>query len=316
MSAAGDAARVLAQTALRIAGVVAVVAALVFVLADLLPGDATTGLVERGTPPAQVAALRAQLGLDEPRLQRLGERFAGLARGDLGTTARGAPVRDAIAEPLRRTLVLGGLALAIVALVGIGAGTLAAWRAGRPVDRVTSVAATGLLCLPEFVVLTILTIVLSGWLGWAPAVVVPGADGSIAAAMLVLPVLGLALPSAAWTQRVVRGAVADALTLAHVEAAVLDGLAPVRVLTRHVLPLALPAIAASLAATCATLFGGAVVVESFVNLPGLGSVLAQGVAARDVTLVTGVIVVVASIVVCAFAAADAVRRALPGGRPR
>ncbi len=144
----------------------------------------------------------------------------------------------------------------------------------------------------------------------------PGADGSIAAAMLVLPVLGLALPSAAWTQRVVRGAVADALTLAHVEAAVLDGLAPVRVLTRHVLPIALPAIAASLAATCATLFGGAVVVESFVNLPGLGSVLAQGVAARDVTLVTGVIVVVASIVVCAFAAADAVRRALPGGPPR
>jgi peptide/nickel transport system permease protein len=179
-----------------------------------------------------------------------------------------------------------------------------------------SVGLTALLCLPEFVVLTALSVVLARSLGWVPAVVVPGPDGAVPAAALVLPVLGLALPSTAWTVRVVRGAVSDVLAMPHVETAVLDGLGPVRILVRHVLPLALPTVAASLATSCAALFGGAVVVETFVNYPGLGSVLTQGTDTRDVPLVTGVVVVVTLLMVAAFAAADLVRVLARGARAR
>jgi peptide/nickel transport system permease protein len=312
----GRLARTAAVTALRFAIVVAVVSCLVFVLADLLPGDASTGVVERGSSSQTVTAVRARLGLDRPRSERLLEQLGGLAHADLGTTARGRPVRDVIAEPLARTLLLGGLAFAIVALIGIGVGTLLAWRSGRAADRVIGVASTVVLCLPEFVVLTLLTIVLARWLGWLPAVVVPASDGAIAAQMLVLPVLGLALPTTAWTVRIVRGAVADVIEMPHVQTALLDGLQPARILARHVLPLALPAITASLATSCATLFGGAIVVETFANYPGLGSVLSQGVEARDVPLVTGVIIVVTIVMVAAFAAADLVRGLLPAVTPR
>jgi len=315
-AAIGRLATAVCQTALRFAIVVVVVACLVFVLADLLPGDATTGVVERGASSETVTAVRERLGLDRPRTERLLEQLGGLAHADLGTTARGRPVRDVISEPLARTLLLGGLAFAIVALIGIGAGTLLAWRSGRAADRVIGVASTVVLCLPEFVVLTLLTVLFARWLGWLPAVVVPSSDGGVAITMLVLPVLGLALPTTAWTVRIVRGAVADVLEMPHVQTALLDGLQPARIVARHVLPLALPAIAASLATSCATLFGGAIVVETFANYPGLGSVLSQGVEARDVPLVTGVIIVVTVVMVAAFAAADVVRGLLPDVTPR
>ena len=127
----------------------------------------------------------------------------------------------------------------------------------------------------------------------------------------MLPALALALPAIAWTARLVRGAVADALELPHVEAARLDGLPPRRILLRHALPPALPAIAASIAASCAALAGGSVVVEAAVNYPGVGSVLTQGIQARDVALVSSVVVVMAAIVALAFAVADLVRGPAP-----
>ena len=314
MAALLSTASAVGRTALRAAALTVIVASVVFVFADLLPGDATTALVERGAPASAVERARDRLGLDRPLAQRLGSQLGDLTRGDLGRTARGRPVGAVLDAPLRRTLVMGGLAFAIVALGGVALGSLLAWRAGGRIDQFSGAALATLLCLPEFVVLTGLTVVLAAWLGLVPAVVVPGPDGAVAAPALIVPVLALAVPNLAWTARVVRGAVSDVLRMPHVESAILDGLSPGRILSRHVLPLALPAIAASLATSCASLFGGAVVVEMFVNYPGLGSVLTQAVEARDVGLVTGVVVLVSLIMIAVFALADFTRRVLPGAR--
>jgi peptide/nickel transport system permease protein len=304
---AARAALILARTLLTIV----LVASAVFVLTEALPGDATSGLVERGASPAAVASARADLGLEQSTGARQWQRLEGLARGDLGTTARGRPVGDVLARPLRRTLMLAGIALLAVILVAVPLGAAMAWGGGGVSDKVLGVVSVALISVPEFVVFTLLALLLSSALGLLPAVVVTGSDGQIDTAALVLPALALALPAIAWTARLVRGAVADALKLPHVEAARLDGLPPWRILLRHALPPALPAIAASIAATCAALAGGSVVVEAAVNYPGVGSVLTQAIQARDVALVSSVVVVMAAIVALAFAVADLVRDLRP-----
>jgi peptide/nickel transport system permease protein len=290
---------------------IALVASAVFLLTEALPGDATSGLVERGASPAAVAAARAELGLEQSTGARLWQRLEGLARGDLGQTAKGRAVGDVLARPLRRTLMLAGIALLAVILVAVPLGAAMAWGGGRTSDKLLGAASVALISVPEFVVFTLLALLLSSALGLLPAVVVTGSEGQIDPAALVLPALALALPAIAWTARLVRGAVADALALPHVEAARLDGLAPRRILLRHALPPALPAIAASIAASCAALAGGSVVVEAAVNYPGVGSVLTQGIQARDVALVSSVVVVMATIVALVFAVADLVRDLRP-----
>jgi peptide/nickel transport system permease protein len=290
---------------------IAVVVGAVFLLTEALPGDATSGLVERGASTASVAAARDELGLQESAGARLWHRFKGLARGDLGHTARGQPVGDVIARPLRRTLTLAGIALLAVIAIAVPLGAAMAWGGGRASDKLLGAASVALISVPEFVVLTLLALLFSSALGLLPAVVVANSEGRIDAAALVLPALALALPAIAWTARLVRGAVADALALPHVEAARLDGVAPARILLRHALPPALPAIAASIAASCAALAGGSVVVEAAVNYPGIGSVLTQGIQARDVALVSSVVVVMAAFVALAFAMADLVRDLRP-----
>lgn len=316
LAAAGRPAWRVATVALRAALMMTVVACAVFLLAEWLPGDAASGLVECGASPAAVATVRRQLGLDRPTGERLVERLESLASGDLGQTARGRPVSEVVAQPLQRTFLLAGYALALVVLVGVPLGAGMAWRAGHAEERLLGAASIALLSLPEFVVLTLLALVLTSWLGWVPSVVVADAAGRIDASMFVLPVLALALPVTAWTTRLVRGAVADALALPHIQAAVLDGLPSARILFRHALPPALPAIAASLAASCASLLGGSVIVEAAVNYPGIGSVLTQGIAARDVTLVSSTVVVISGVAALAFAAADLVRTLRPQAMAR
>jgi peptide/nickel transport system permease protein len=295
----------------RTLATIAVVAAAVFLLTEALPGDATSGLVERGASPAAIAAARAELGLQQSAPARLWQRLSGLAQGDLGRTARGRPVGNVLARPLRRTLTLAGIALLAAILVAVPLGAAMAWRGGRAGEKLLGAASVALISVPEFVVFTLLALLFSSALGLLPAVVVAGSDGGIDAAALVLPALALALPAIAWTARLVRGAVADALELPHVEAARLDGISPARILLRHAVPPALPAIAASIAASCAALAGGSVVVEAAVNYPGVGSVLTQAIQARDVELVSSVVVVMAAIVALAFAAADLVRDLRP-----
>jgi peptide/nickel transport system permease protein len=290
---------------------IAVVATAVFLLTEALPGDATSGLVERGASPAAVASARAELGLEKSASRRLWQRLEGLARGDLGRTAQGRPVSDVVARPLRRTLTLAGIALLAVIVVAVPLGAAMAWHGARASEKLLGAASVALISVPEFVVLTLLALLFTSALGLLPAVVVADSDGRIDVAALTLPALALALPAIAWTARLVRGAVGDALELPHVEAARLDGLAPARILLRHALPPALPAIAASIAASCAALAGGSVVVETAVNYPGVGSVLTQGIQARDVALVSSVVVVMAAIVAFAFALADLVRDLRP-----
>jgi len=310
------------RTALYAAGVLArrilLLAALlaaVFVAVELLPGDAAKATSERGESAADLAARRQLLGLDRPVAERFWDWMTGLPTGDLGTSARGEPVTDLLAHPFPNTLLLGGLALLLTLVASVALGCWAAAAPGGAVDRAVSASATGILALPEFVVAVALVLVFALWTDWLPAVTLTDADGSPASwRMLVLPVLALAVPQIGWNTRIVRAALADEAKAPHIETAVLDGLPRHRILTHHLLPGALPTIAAGIATSTGMLLGGAVVVETIFNYPGIGSVLAGAVADRDGPVIAGVVAVTGAVITGVLLLADLVRAWASGGR--
>jgi peptide/nickel transport system permease protein len=300
---------------LKWASLLALLLALVFVTVELLPGDAATATSERGESAADLAARRELLGLDRPVLERFLAWMTGLPTGDLGTSARGEQVTDLVSSAFPNTLLLGAIALLLTAVLSLTLGCCAALRPGGRLDRAVSGTATAVLALPEFVVAVALVLVLSLWTGWLPAVTLTDADGSPASwEMLVLPALALTIPQTGWNTRIVRAALADEARAPHVETAVLDGLPPHRVLTHHVLPGALPAIAAGLATSTGMLLGGAVVVETIFNYPGIGSVLASAVADRDSPVIAGVTALSGAVITVVLLLADLVRDAVTGDR--
>ncbi|UDL97147.1 ABC transporter permease [Streptomyces longhuiensis] len=311
-----------AHIAVRIAGtagrrilMLIVLLAMVFAAVEILPGDAAGASAERGESAADLAARRHLLGLDRPLWARFAHWMTALPTGDLGTSARGQKVTELLADPLPNTLVLAMTAFAITVVLSLLLGCWAAARPGRPTDRIISHTSTAAFAVPEFVVSAALLLVLSLWTGWLPAVTVTGGDGKPASwTMLIMPVLALVIPQAGWNTRVVRGALADQASTPHVEAAHLDGLPLHHVLLRHQLPGAVPAIATGMATSTGLLFGGAVVVETLFNYPGIGSVLAGAVAARDTPLIAGVVICAGAVVSLVLLAADLIRYAVLGAR--
>ncbi|MEU7137045.1 ABC transporter permease [Streptomyces sp. NPDC046261] len=303
---------VLAKRALMLS----VLLTVVFGAIEVLPGDAASATAERGESAADVAARRHLLGLDRPLWERFGDWMTALPSGDLGTSARGERVTDLLAAPFPNTLLLGGTAFAVTLAVALALGCWAAARPGGAVDRVVGFTSGIALALPEFVVAVGLLLILSLWAGWLPAVTLTTPDGAPASwTMLVMPVLALVIPQAGWNARIVRGALADQAAAPHVTAARLDGLSPRRVLLRHALPGAWPAIATGAATSTGMLLGGAVVVETLFNFPGLGTVLAGAVADRDTPLIAGVVACTGAVISLVLLCADLIRARTLGARP-
>ncbi|RDI52803.1 ABC transporter permease [Nocardia mexicana] len=288
---------------------------LVFAAISLLPGDASRAALDRGATPEAVAAKRHELGLDRPLPQRFWSWLSGVVTGDFGTTVHGRSIADLLVSSAPQTLLLGGLAFALTVIASIGLGM---WWAARPsgwVARVLQPATAMVVALPEFVVAAVLIMIFSFVAGWLPAVTVAGRSGFPATAdMLVLPVLALAVPQTGWNTRVIRGALADAARAPHVENAELEGISPRQLMVRHVFPVALPAIAASYATTVGMLLGGALVVESLFNYPGLGALLAGSVADRDTALAAATAAVAGATIMCVLLAADGLRAWAMRGR--
>ncbi|GLX17391.1 metal transporter [Streptomyces lavendulae subsp. lavendulae] len=309
------AARVLDALGRRVL-MLAVLLGLVFTAVELLPGDAASASSERGDSAADLRARRHLLGLDRPVWERFWDWMTALPTGDLGTSARGRKVTDLLSDPFPNTLVLGATAFVLTVLASLALGCWAASRPGGLADRLIGHVSTAAFAVPEFVVAVGLLLALSLWTGWLPAVTLTGADGAPADwTMLIMPVLALVIPQTGWNTRIVRGALADQARTPHVEAAHLDGLPVHRIILRHALPGAVPAIATGIATSTGMLLGGAVVVETLFNYPGIGSVLAAAVAGRDTPLIAGVVVCAGAAISLVLLAADLVRARTLGVRP-
>ncbi|MGY4099702.1 ABC transporter permease [Nocardia sp. R16R-3T] len=288
--------------------------ATVFAAVDVLPGNAARAVLGRDAAADQVTAKEHELGLDRPLPARFLEWISGVATGDFGRTARGRSINELLADKFPPTLLLGGLAFVVTVVASL---LLGGWWAARRglATRFLQPTTTAAAAIPEFVIATLLILMFSSGLGWLPAVTITGRSGFPAGPdMLVLPVLALAIPQIGWNTRVVRSALLDSARSPHVESAVLDGLSTTAVLTRHLLPFALPTIVASFATTVGMLLGGALVVETIFNYPGLGAVLAGSVADRDTALIAAVVALTGVVMMAMLALADGIRTWASRGR--
>ncbi|NJP43550.1 ABC transporter permease [Streptomyces sp. PRB2-1] len=290
-----------------LAASLAVESALLFAALQAVPGDAATTLLGQNATPAELAATRHRLGLDEPAPVRYLRWIEGAVHGDLGASFQsGRPVAAVLAQPLLNSLVLAAAAFAAGAVLAVTSGLVTGLRPGSRTDTALSTASVAVLSTPVLVWASGACVVFAGLLGWLPAVSLPPFGGTPLArpVVLVLPAGTLALFGGAWAGRLIRAAVADAARLPHVEAARLAGLPRRRVLVRHLLPSALAPCAQALASMAALLVGGTAVVEQTFGYPGLGQLLVASVHDHDTPLTEGAALVVVALVTLGFAAAD------------
>ncbi|MFQ5985599.1 MAG: ABC transporter permease [Alphaproteobacteria bacterium] len=286
--------------------VVALMAALlaaslvVFVVLEVLPGDPALVMLGLEAQPDTLAALRSQLGLDRPAHLRYLAWVAGLVRGDLGLSyTYSVPVAELVAERLTVTLPLAALALALTVLVALPLGLFAAAHHNRLGDwGVMAFSQLG-IAVPNFWLAILLILVFAVWLGWFPAGGFPGwREGAWPALRaLLLPALALAVAQAAILARVTRAAVLEVMREDFVRTAQAKGVSRRRVLWRHVLRNAMIPVVTIMGLQASFLVAGAVIVENVFYLPGLGRLVVQAIAQRDLIVVKNIVVLLSGLVV-------------------
>lgn len=249
---------------------------------------------EQTLPPEIEANLEAAYGLDQPVLVQFGRFLQGLVRGDLGPSFRlkDFSVTELIARGLPVTLTLGAAALCLALLIGIPLGVVAALRHnGWPDHAVMTLALAG-IAVPNFVVAPLLALVFGILLGWLP---VGGWEpGSLR--HLVLPAVTLALPFVAYLARLMRGSLLEVLQSPFILTARAKGIGRRAVVRRHALKPALMPVVSFLGPAAAALLTGSLVVEQVFGLPGVGRYFVQAAVNRDYTLVMGMVIFYAALI--------------------
>ncbi len=278
----------------------ALVVTLSFLLTRLAPGGPFDE--EQALPPEIRANLEAAYGLDQPAHVQFGRYVQGLLRGDFGPSFRfrDFTVGELIADGLPVSLALGAAAMLLGLALGIPAGIWAALSRGGAADRLVMALAVAGISIPVFVVAPLLALVFGIWLKWLPvAGWVPGR-----ASDLVLPVVALALPLIAFVARLMRGSLLEVMRAPWVRAARARGLRARTVVMRHALPAALLPVVSYAGPAAAAVLAGSLVVETLFGLPGMGRHLVQGALNRDYTLVMGMVIVYAALMIALNLLAD------------
>ncbi|MFG1621620.1 ABC transporter permease [Kribbella sp. NPDC049227] len=272
----------------------AVSSVLVFAFMAVLPGDPARVALGVNASEQAVAELRRQFGLDRPLTTQYVDWLGGLLHGDLGTSyVSKAEIGPQVFDRLQVTLLLVVAGMIIALLIAVPAGTLMAARHRKISGLALSAVSQIGVAVPAFlagILLIMLFAVKLGWLpanGWTP----PAQDPAMFLKQLILPALALGLVQGAVLTRYVRSAVLDVLREDYLRTARAKGLRPFQALWRHGLRNAAVPVVTVLGLQLATLLIGAVVVERVFVIPGLGSLLLDGVSNRDLLLVQDVVMV-------------------------
>ena len=264
------------------------VATLVFSLIHLVPGDPVQAMLGESASPADVAVLRARLGLDRPLVAQYLAFLGGVATGNLGTSLRtNQPVAVAIGERIPATFELALTAIVVAMLIALPLGIVAAVRAGTALDHAAITAAMFGISIPTFWLGPLLAIVFAVWLGWLPV------SGYGTAAHVVLPALTLGAPLSAVLARITRASLIEELREPYVLAARARGVSAARAVMNHAFRNSLIPIVTVLGLQLGSVLTGAVITETIFAWPGVGRLLVQAITARDYPTVQGCILFIA-----------------------
>ena len=273
--------------------VMVIVAAFVFLMLRLSPGDPASVIAGDYATAEDIARIREALGLNEPILVQFTKWIGALLQGDLGISIfTNLPVTTLIAQRIEPTLMLTLTTIVFTVLVAVPLGTLAAWKAGSWLDRGVMLFSVAGFSVPVFVLGYILIYIIAIKLQWLP---VQGYRSMFEHGVgpflqhIIMPTLTLSVIFIALIARMTRASVMEVLQEDYVRTARAKGQSEVKVLLRHALRNAAVPIVTVIGIGIALLIGGVVVTESVYNIPGLGRLVLDAVLARDYPIIQGLI---------------------------
>ncbi|MDK1476742.1 ABC transporter permease [Streptomyces sp. 549] len=279
--------RYVARRLLQMIPVFLGVTLMVFLMMYALPGDPVRALYGDQTyDPAQIAAIKADLGLDQPLWKQYMDYLFGLVQGDFGQQiASQVPVSEIIADALPITARLALLAFAFTVVFGIALGMIAGLKAGRPVDTAVLIVTLLFISVPVFVLGYLAQFFFGHTLGW----VTPVVQDSDNWGELLLPAMVLGSLSLAYVARLTRTSIAENLRSDYMRTAVAKGLPRHRILSVHLLRNSLIPVVTFLGVDIGSLMAGAVVTEGIFNINGIGSELFEALFRREGSTVVGIV---------------------------
>ncbi len=277
------------------------VATLVFALIHLVPGDPALSMLGEAATPADVAALRAKLGLDDPLPVQYGRFLADAGRGHLGQSLRtGRPVTTELSEKLGATALLAATAMLVALVVALPLGIVAAVRADTWVDSAAMALALVGVSMPNFWLGPLLALLFGVQLGWLPVSGRGPSTGFLVGSVprvppeyLVLPALTLGLALAAILARMTRASLVEEFKELYVRAARSRGLSWRRTVLGHALRNGLIPIITIVGLQFGAVLTGTIITETIFAWPGLGRLLIQSIQFRDYPMVQGCILLIA-----------------------
>ncbi|SDG55928.1 ABC transporter permease [Roseospirillum parvum] len=289
--------------------VMVVLSFLLFLLIDLMPGDPLDLMLATNpdASPADIARLKAQVGLDRPLLVRWSEWLVGLMGGELGISRLfAAPVGEVLMAPLGRTLVLMALALGLALAVAVPLAVAAAMAPRRPIDYLANLVAFAGISLPPFWLGLLLILLFAVTLGWLPAggPAPPGSGIGATLAHLILPAITLAALQVGQYTRHLRAALIEVLRADHIRTARAKGLGRLAVVRRHALRLASLPVVTLLGLDLGLLVSGAVVTEAVFAYPGMGKLTYDAVMGNDYPLALATLMLGTALVLLGNVLAD------------
>lgn len=265
-----------------------VVSVIIFLGVSLLPGDAAQAMLGQAATPETVAALRKQMGLDQPGYIRYFSWLGGILQGDFGTSiANNREISDLLGGRFANTLFLAVMAALISVPIALALGVLAAIYRNTWYDRAVNITTLSSISTPEFFVAYILILIFSVNLGWFPSLANVNPDTPFLTRVYacILPATTLTLVVVAHMMRMTRAAIINLLASPYIEMAALKGIPRGRIIVRHALPNALAPIINVIVLNLAYLVVGVVIVEVVFVYPGLGQLLVDSVQRRDLPVV-------------------------------
>ncbi|MEU8473153.1 ABC transporter permease [Streptomyces sp. NPDC029006] len=292
---------------LQLIPVVLIVSMVLFLLLRMMPGDPTLNILGQEASPADRAALRADLGLNAPLWRQFTDWISGIAHGDLGASwLTGEKISAVLGERLAATAELGLIALLFALLIGIPAGVLAAVKRRTPTD--TALNSTGLLALsaPHFYLAALLILVFGLWLKLLPpSGYVPFSEDPVENLRhMVLPAVTIGSTIAAVTMRQTRAALLAAFNEDYIRTAQASGLSRRRIVGVYALRNAIVPVVTVVALQIGALMSATVVTETVFTVPGMGTLIVNGIFSRDLPVVQGAVLVVVVFVLLVNLLAD------------
>jgi peptide/nickel transport system permease protein len=280
--------------------VMLVVALFVFLLLRLSPGDPAAIIAGDMASPQQLAAIRENLGLDQPLYRQFFVWIWQLLHGDFSTSLMAhTPVLNMIGQRLEPTLSLALVSILFTVLISVPLGVLAAWKHGSWIDNLVMSASVLGFSIPVFVIGYVLITVFALDLKWLPVQGFRSLGDGLGpfAQRIVLPALTLSSVYVALVARMTRASMLEVLGEDYIRTARAKGLNELHVLFRHALRNAMIPILTVIGTGFALMISGVVVTESVFNIPGLGRLIVDAVLARDYPVIQGMILLTSGVYV-------------------